>query len=607
MAVHAESSIQLNTIPAYTSLLGGHFVYKSTTSPSGLTVPSANIIENLNDNPIQWGYNTHIGSNGIKLRYNETTLSEWINNCLTFYKPGTTNPSLQITGGNNAALNIYNPKNNVKTLGLDANGLSFYGTSTSAPDVTLNADGLTLINGSIRGGVVGQDEFLYLSPQVFSDEYEEYVLSTDTVVDETKTYYIRSGEEGEYVYTEVSEPTGSPQENGYYEIAHAPGTIPIDNYIKNNWRQIIGRNFAVDTDGNLYANNADISGKIIATEGQIGGWNIGTDTNKSLFYGNQVPGATTNNLVMSSNSVENTTPIAGSDIDKHWFLSAGTKFGVDTEGNLYATGAKISGKVEITNGSNVYTKDEVDFVNNQIDTIVGAAAWIGEYGTYKLTTDTTIVPEKLYFTLTGTAVENPVGNPSQLKYYEQTANEMFVLSTDTSVDSQKTYYTVIGTPTVPTIEDLQDLYELNTIDSTVSNFLTSHVIIDESGLKVTFDEARNSYLLLTGDSVTIYRNGNPVSTYGETTILGNEEGCHLEISGGAVPELGFYSGQGSEYKVAYINHNQLYIPQVVVVTSMQVGDERIVGAWRWLLKESGTGAGTMGLYWIAGTGGSNNG
>ena len=275
MAVHAESSIQLNTIPAYTSLLGGHFIYKIDTTPGTLTPSSANIIQNSNDNPSQWGYNTHIGANGIKLRYNETTLSEWINNCLTFYKPGTTNPSLQVTGGNNAALNIYNPESNAKTLGLNANGLSFYGTSVSAPDVTLNADGLTLINGSIRGGVVGQDEFLYLSPQVFADEYEEYILSTDTEVDETKTYYTRSGEEGEYVYTEVSEPTGSPQENEYYEIAHAPGTIPIDNYVKNNWRQIIGRNFAVDTDGNLYANglnakNANIEGEITATSLIIG-------------------------------------------------------------------------------------------------------------------------------------------------------------------------------------------------------------------------------------------------------------------------------------------------------------------------------------------------
>ena len=73
MAVHAESSIQLNTIPAYTSLLGGHFVYRSNgTRP---TPASANVINGLDNfdssDPSTWGYNTHIGANGIKLRYNE--------------------------------------------------------------------------------------------------------------------------------------------------------------------------------------------------------------------------------------------------------------------------------------------------------------------------------------------------------------------------------------------------------------------------------------------------------------------------------------------------------------------------------------------------------
>ena len=283
MAVHAESNIQLNTIPAQTSLLGGHFVYFQGNIGSGGNTPaSANVIADSRylSIPAQWGYNTHIGANGIKLRHNETTLSEWKTDRLTFYKPGTNNPSLELISGINTALNIYNPTNNIKTLGLDTSGLNFYGTSASAPDVTLNADGLTLINGSIRGGIVGQDEFLYLSPQVFADEYEEYVLSEDTEVDETKVYYIRSGEEGAYIYTEVSEPTGNPQENEYYEIAHAPGTIPIDNYVKDNWRQIIGRKFAVDTDGNLYANGlnannahlqqAEVEGAIVATSLTIG-------------------------------------------------------------------------------------------------------------------------------------------------------------------------------------------------------------------------------------------------------------------------------------------------------------------------------------------------
>ncbi len=266
MAVHAQTNYTLTTKPAKTSLLGGHFIYRVDTTQGTLTPSSANIIQNAADNPQQWGYNTHIGANGIKLRYNETTLSEWKADHLTFYKPGTNNPSLELISGINTALNIYNPTNNTKTLGLDISGLNFYGTSASVPDVTLNADGLTLINGSIRGGIVGQDEFLYLSPQPFSDAYSDYVLTEDIRVNGSKTYYTRSGEEGSYVYTAVVNPDLSinPHTSNYYEFP-GNGTIPIDSYIKNNWRQIIGRKFAVDTDGNLYANNANIEGNITAT------------------------------------------------------------------------------------------------------------------------------------------------------------------------------------------------------------------------------------------------------------------------------------------------------------------------------------------------------
>ena len=93
MAVHGQTEITLNTIPARTSLLGGHFIYKSTRSSSMLTPPSANVVENVKvgnidvtDDPTQWGHNVHIGSDGIRLRYNENLLSEWDTTGIKFYK-----------------------------------------------------------------------------------------------------------------------------------------------------------------------------------------------------------------------------------------------------------------------------------------------------------------------------------------------------------------------------------------------------------------------------------------------------------------------------------------------------------------------------------------
>ena len=101
--------------------------------------------------------------------------------------------------------------------------------------------------------------------------------------------------------------------------------------------------FQVSNTGVLTATEADIGGKITATSGIIGGWNIGTDSSKSLYYGNQTPGATDSNLVLSTSSVTNSNAIGGSATGLHWFMSAGKVFGVTTSGALYSTSGHIGG------------------------------------------------------------------------------------------------------------------------------------------------------------------------------------------------------------------------------------------------------------------------
>ena len=45
-----------------------------------------------------------------------------------------------------------------------------------------------------------------------------YMLTTDTTVVEGKAYFVRSGEDPDYVYTQVEEPEGNPSAQGWYEI-----------------------------------------------------------------------------------------------------------------------------------------------------------------------------------------------------------------------------------------------------------------------------------------------------------------------------------------------------------------------------------------------------
>lgn len=215
MAVHAQSNISLNTIPAYTSLLGGHFVYKSSASSSGLTLPSANIIEKLHDNPANWGYNTNIGAGGINLRYNEFVLSQWNTSGLTFYLPKTRQSDGAIIQG-------------PRGLELTQNGITFYNPNTYEADAVLDSNGLTLQKGGIKVGEPNHRGFIYLS----SEDY----------------------------------PKGSTE--GITINGHSPGNNDAA------WRQVIGTKFGVDADGVLYAENAVINGQIT-----IGNHDIDTELN----------------------------------------------------------------------------------------------------------------------------------------------------------------------------------------------------------------------------------------------------------------------------------------------------------------------------------------
>ena len=105
------------------------------------------------------------------------------------------------------------------------------------------------------------------------------------------------------------------------------------------------------TEGVIEAKGVNLTGKITASSGSIGGWNIGTDTNKSLYYGNQTPGATTTNLILSPTSATNSNAIGGSGTGLKWFISAGKVFGVTTAGALYCNDAHISGEITATSGT----------------------------------------------------------------------------------------------------------------------------------------------------------------------------------------------------------------------------------------------------------------
>lgn len=144
----------------------------------------------------------------------------------------------------------------------------------------------------------------------------------------------------------------------------------------------------------LNDSGAYISGEVVANSGYIGGWHISTDNNKSLYYGNSIPGETTTNLILSpiasSNPTTNAISIAGSGLGKTWFISAGRNFGVDTAGILYAMGARICGALTatsltidptatITDDSGLVTNEAIEIGGTNLIVSYNAVATPDEY------------------------------------------------------------------------------------------------------------------------------------------------------------------------------------------------------------------------------------
>ena len=168
-----------------------------------------------------------------------------------------------------------------------------------------------------------------------------------------------------------------------------------------------------------------------------------------------------------------------------------------------------------------------------------------------------------------------------------------MLSEDTSVDSEKTYYTISANAVTPSGDpSASNLYELKGIDQAVSQYIATHLALDDGGLHVVNGSSRMD-LSPTG-GVDIWSNSKKIAHYGSDVQLGDPYGYHIDIQSGENSRLSF---KNNELEIAYMSKDQLYIPRAVVVDSMQVGDETEGGAWRWVIDPE---VRDLTLSWIGG-------
>lgn len=555
MAVHAESSIQLNTIPAYTSLLGGHFYYKSTATT--LTPQSANVIQNVSNSPSEWQYNTHIGSNGIKIRYNEIDLSEWsATNGLKLYYPVLTNGVItnsqlgaQFTASD---LSFYKPGGQTASAVLNSNGLNIVegsmilgseDSTTHRHPFEVNSNGsLYAIDATIAGGITATS--LTVTPNaVITDRLDNdaievggrnllsqndmivypsgdtkayhidltkplqanttyviqlwdinnileagYIPTTDTEVQTDVAYYSRSGEDPDYIYTLIEEPTGNPQAQGWYVIGSSARSATINVY---------------------YCNDTTIS---------LAEWHIG------------------------------------------------------------GTEEHLEGK--FTTSSIIVTPED-----------------------YHLTNDTTVNPNKSYYEYvndTYVLVENISEgvNPHDLNYYENRgSNGFIVIQKNTAATAltigllkleqgnKATDWTVAPEDTEENLSNSIDTLEnsngviqnsiniLNESNSNLNNYVRNHIKIDSNSGLIIVNEASDSRLQLTSDNIKLFAGQQQVAIFGPTIILGDAEAQNIKLSSS---KLGFYQ---KSQEVAYIGSedesdtgtNRLFIQEAQLLNHLYIG------------------------------------
>lgn len=168
-----------------------------------------------------------------------------------------------------------------------------------------------------------------------------------------------------------------------------------------------------------------------------------------------------------------------------------------------------------------------------VEDVVGTLNWISQHGDFDVTEDKQVDPNK--------------------RYYEQVFD--YVKTSDTAIVSGKDYYTrsgsgtddnpyiftLVSNPVASHLDDYYELssigyeyypmvegnpqelglYELVSIDSAVTNYISKHLALTNSGLWLTGDEG-NYKILLDDHGLYIYGPNGLVSSFGEDIVFSSD-------------------------------------------------------------------------------------
>ena len=161
-----------------------------------------------------------------------------------------------------------------------------------------------------------------------------------------------------------------------------------------------------------------------------------------------------------------------------------------------------------------------------VEKVVDSVNWIAKHGYYVLTSDTTVIVEKVYYNITANAIDNPTGNPSMNLYYVRTGSGteespyIYVKSEDESVVSGTTYYSVLATVVgSPEENPNANLYYELAINEAVSQYINTILSLTNDGLWVQSASDSAWKQLIKPNGIDIW-NGGVVASYSDDIRLG---------------------------------------------------------------------------------------
>ena len=168
----------------------------------------------------------------------------------------------------------------------------------------------------------------------------------------------------------------------------------------------------------------------------------------------------------------------------------------------------------------------------EVEKVVQTLSWIREHGEYSLTADTQVQNGKWYFEYNASSNSYELANPNP-----------------------NDNPTTLG------------LYELTSVDESVSNYLSTHLALSSDALWVQMDESAYRLKISANGIYLCNELGDYIAQYTSSVILGNQNGAHIELD----PQtgLGFYENATS--RVAYIDSSKLFITSAEITENLRIG------------------------------------